>query len=73
MVRNVPEDAKRTAPAQVLLSPEELERLDTWRFGQRIGSRSEAIRQILRLGLAADAAGYTEEDGGLKKKPKKGA
>lgn len=38
---------------QIMLSPEELETLDNFRFKQRMPSRAAAIRELLRLGLAA--------------------
>ncbi|MBL8578898.1 MAG: hypothetical protein JNK47_16870 [Mesorhizobium sp.] len=39
---------------QVMLSPEELEALDNWRFEKRMPSRAAAVRELLRRGLAAD-------------------
>lgn len=33
----------------ITIGPAELERLDDWSFGQRIRSRSEAIRQLITL------------------------
>lgn len=51
----------KTARFQVILTPGELEAVDDWRFGRRIGSRAEAVRQLLALGLAADAAGWTPD------------
>jgi hypothetical protein len=38
---------------QVMLSGEELAALDDWRFAKRMPSRAAAIRDLLRLGLAA--------------------
>jgi hypothetical protein len=38
---------------QALLTDEELAALDDWRFARRIGSRSEAIRQLIAAGLQA--------------------
>lgn len=73
MVRIVPEDAKRMSAAQVLLSADELAKLDDWRFAQRIGSRSEAIRRLLDLGLAAHAAGWSPEAAPEPKKRRKPA
>lgn len=49
------------------MTPAELARLDDWAFARRIRSRSEAIRQLLDLGLAADAAGWKPPE-----PPKKG-
>lgn len=39
---------------QVMLGPEELEALDTWRFEKRMPSRAAAVRELLRRGLAAE-------------------
>jgi metal-responsive CopG/Arc/MetJ family transcriptional regulator len=36
---------------QIMLSPEELEALDDFRFKQRMPSRASAIRELLRRGL----------------------
>jgi hypothetical protein len=38
---------------QIMLAPEELEALDNFRFKQRMPSRAAAVRELLRLGLAA--------------------
>jgi hypothetical protein len=38
---------------QIMLSPEELEALDNFRFKQRMPSRAAAVRELLRLGLAS--------------------
>ena len=38
---------------QIMLSPEELEAIDDFRFKQRMPSRAAAVRDLLRLGLAA--------------------
>jgi hypothetical protein len=49
---------------QIMLSKEELEALDNWRFVKRMPSRAAAIREILRRGLIAD--GFTLADGEAK-------
>ena len=36
-----------------MLAPEELEAVDNFRFKQRMPSRAAAVRELLRLGLAA--------------------
>lgn len=41
----------REARVTIAFTPEELEALDGWRFGRRIASRSEAIRQLIARGL----------------------
>jgi metal-responsive CopG/Arc/MetJ family transcriptional regulator len=54
-------DEARTQRVQVLLAPRELGTLDDWAWERRIRSRSEAIRQLLDLGLAASKAGWEPE------------
>lgn len=61
----------REARVTIAFTPEELDSLDGWRFGRRIASRSEAIRRLLELGLAADAAGWSPEAPTAKKASKK--
>lgn len=39
---------------QIMLSAEELEAVDDWRFKSRMPSRASAIRELLRRGLAAE-------------------
>ena len=38
---------------QVMLSPEELTAIDDFRFKHRMPTRAAAVRELLRLGLAA--------------------
>jgi hypothetical protein len=38
---------------QIMLSPDELAAVDDYRFKQRMPSRAAAVRDLLRLGLAA--------------------
>jgi hypothetical protein len=38
---------------QIMLSPEELEVVDNFRFAHRMPSRAAAVRELFRLGLAA--------------------
>jgi hypothetical protein len=40
---------------QVMLSPEELAAVDDFRFKYRMPARAAAVRELLRLGLAAVA------------------
>ena len=49
---------------QIMLSHEELEALDTWRFATRMPSRAAAIRELLKRGLAAE--GFIVADGARK-------
>jgi hypothetical protein len=46
---------------QIMLTKEELEALDTWRFSRRMPSRAAAIRELLKRGLAAE--GFDTADG----------
>ena len=39
---------------QILLTKEELEALDVWRFAKRMPSRAAAIRELLKRGLGAE-------------------
>ncbi|MFO0991864.1 MAG: hypothetical protein U1E67_08045 [Hyphomicrobiales bacterium] len=40
-----------------MISPDELDAVETWRFTSRMPSRASAIRELLRRGLAAE--GFT--------------
>jgi metal-responsive CopG/Arc/MetJ family transcriptional regulator len=44
-------DAQKDRRVHISMSTEELERLDSWRVGLRIWSRSEAIRLLVAQGL----------------------
>ena len=48
-------EANREERLQVMLTQAELATLDDWRFSRRMPSRAAAIRELLKLGLAADA------------------
>jgi hypothetical protein len=41
---------------QIMLTAEELEALDNWRFERRMPSRAAAVRELLKRGL--DAEGF---------------
>jgi hypothetical protein len=47
-----------------MLTSEELEALDNWRFAKRMPSRAAAIRELLKRGLAAE--GFDQAIGGSK-------
>jgi hypothetical protein len=49
---------------QIMLSPEELKALDTFRFVHRMPSRAAAVRELLRHGLGA--TGRIAENAGIK-------
>lgn len=44
---------------QVMLSPEEVAALDDFRFRRRMPTRAAAVRELLKLGLAAVASDGT--------------
>ena len=46
---------------QIMLTPEELRIIDTWRFAKRMPSRASAIRELLKRGLAAEGFGEAED------------
>ena len=47
-------DLSRPERLQIMLSAEEINALDDWRFAQRMPSRAAAIRELLKRGLAVD-------------------
>jgi hypothetical protein len=47
-----------------MLTAEELEALDNWRFSKRMPSRAAAVRELLKRGLAAE--GFNLAEGGSK-------
>ena len=49
---------------QIMLSPEELNAVDNFRFDHRMPSRAAAVRELLRYGLAA--VGAVLENTGVK-------
>ena len=51
----------RDGRLQIMLDDDELSAIDDWRFQMRMPSRAAAVRELLRLGLAA--IGQTAENG----------
>ena len=52
------ENLSRGERLQIMLSPEELQAVDDFRFKQRMPSRAAAVRELFRMGLANnDVAG----------------
>jgi hypothetical protein len=49
---------------QIMLSPEELDLVDDFRFKKRMPSRASAVRELLRRGLSAE--GFTVAKSGKK-------
>jgi len=48
------QDNARGERLQIMLTPEELQVLDDFRFKQRMPSRAAAVRELLKRGLAAE-------------------
>lgn len=59
-------DLTRGERLQIMLTPEELDALDNWRFKRRMPSRAAAIRELLKRGLLND--GSVDGDGRHKSK-----
>jgi hypothetical protein len=47
-------ELERGERLQIMLSAEELEAVENWRFERRMPSRAAAVRELLRRGLTAD-------------------
>jgi hypothetical protein len=47
-------DLTRGDRLQIMLTGEELEAVDNWRFKRRMPSRASAVRELLKRGLAAE-------------------
>jgi hypothetical protein len=43
----------KTERLNMLITADEIEVIDDWRFANRIGTRSEAVRQLVKIGLNA--------------------
>jgi hypothetical protein len=54
----------REVRLQIMLSPQELKAVDSFRFEHRMPSRAAAVRELLRHGLAS--AGAVVENAGMK-------
>jgi len=52
---------KKTLKFQMMMSPADARLLDDWMFANRLRSRAEAIRRLVRLGIEADKAGNPDE------------
>jgi hypothetical protein len=53
-------DLTRGERLQIMLTLEEVEALDNWRFARRMPSRAAAVRELLKRGLAADGFSLVE-------------
>ncbi|MGX5805019.1 hypothetical protein ACWGS9_27745 [Bradyrhizobium sp. Arg314] len=63
-------ELERPQRLQIMLTDEELGALENWRFERRMPSRSAAVRELLRRGLASDGfltagAGVKSQDFGI--------
>ena len=63
-------DLTRGERLQIMLTKEELEALDSWRFARRMPSRAAAVRELLKRGLATEGfdlvvVGSKSEDFGV--------
>jgi hypothetical protein len=47
-------DLTRGERLQIMLTKEEVEALDNWRFQKRMPSRASAVRELLKRGLSAE-------------------
>jgi hypothetical protein len=47
-------ELERGERLQIMLTVEELDALDNWRFACRMPSRASAVRELLKRGLAAE-------------------
>jgi hypothetical protein len=56
-------DLTRGERLQIMLTKDELEALDTWRFSRHMPSRAAAIRELLKRGLAAEGFIQAEQGG----------
>jgi len=59
-------DLSRGERLQIMLTDEELQALDDWRFKTRMPSRAAAVRELLKRGLAAE--GYVNARQGRQSK-----
>jgi hypothetical protein len=55
-------DTIRGERLQIMLTAQELDAVDTWRFSRRMPSRAAAVRELLKRGLAA--AGFEMVESG---------
>lgn len=48
---------------QIMLTPQELEAVDNFRFTHRMPSRASAVRELLRFGIAAAGTAVVDNTG----------
>ena len=71
-------DLTREQRLQIMLTEEELQALDDWRFQRRMPTRAAAVRELLKRGLAAEgfaqaSRGERSRDFGVTNKSGNGA
>ena len=54
-------DTARGERLQIMLTQDELEALDNWRFNRRMPSRAAAVRELLKRGLANEGVAVGQE------------
>jgi len=54
-------DSQRGERLQIMLTGDELESLDSWRFAKRMPSRAAAVRELLKRGLVAEGFDFVEK------------
>ena len=54
------DDLARGERLQIMLTKEEVEALDNWRFSKRMPSRAAAVRELLKRGLTAEGFNLAE-------------
>jgi len=53
-------DLTRGERLQIMLTKEEVDAVDTWRFSRRMPSRASAVRELLKRGLASEGFAAAE-------------
>jgi hypothetical protein len=53
-------DPNREQRLQIMLTRQELEALDSWRFTARMPSRAAAVRELLKRGLSSHGFEFVE-------------
>lgn len=53
-------ELERGERLQIMLTLEELEALDNWRFARRMPSRAASVRELLKRGLASEGFALAE-------------
>ena len=74
MSKGAMSDFLREQRLQIMVTEEELQAIDDWRFARRMPTRAAAVRELLKRGLIADgfnsaAAGEKSQDFGVLSPP----